>query len=303
MKLVQLIHNPGAGDEKHSRDDLTEMLEAEGYECTYLSTKIKGWKDFDTHADILLVAGGDGTVRKVAEEVLEGRLLDRPGPIALLPLGTANNISRALGLTGEAEDIIRSWKDCHTRKFDVGRIYHIPNHRFFLESFGYGIFPYLMQEMKKRSDEDFGSPEEKIQKALEVLLEIVLSYEPRHCQLEVDGTDHSGKFILAEIMNIPSIGPNLHISPLSDPSDGEFEVVLVPEQHKDKFAAYVEGRIQGNTEATFAFHTLKGRSIRISWTGTHVHVDDQIVKLEKKAPVQVQVKSQLLEFLVTEGKF
>lgn len=228
MKQVQLIHNPGAGDESHSKDDLKDLLEQNGYECSYVSTKKKGWKEFESDADLLLIAGGDGTIRKVAGELLEEKLIDKPNPIAILPMGTANNISKALQITGEPKDIIQSWNAFKTKSFDVGRIHDIPDHLFFLESFGYGVFPYLMQEMKKLGEDQFETPEEKIHKALEVLHQIILSYEPKQCNLSVDGTDHSGKFVLIEIMNTPSIGPNICISPLSDPGDGEFEVVLVP---------------------------------------------------------------------------
>ena len=128
---------------------------------------------------------------------------------------------------------------------------------------------------------------------------IIQEYKPHHCKLEVDGTDYSGEFIMAEVMNTPSIGPNLTISPLSDPGDGEFEVVLVTEQQKNKFLDYIEGRID-NREITHSFHTLKGRQIRISWEGTHVHVDDQVVELEKGAEVTIKLKRGLLEFLVRE---
>jgi diacylglycerol kinase family enzyme len=151
--------------------------------------------------------------------------------------------------------------------------------------------------MKKLPDESFETPDLKMQKALEVLHDIIVSYEPRYCELEVDGTDHSGKFLLAEIMNTRSIGPNLCISPLADPGDGEFEVVLVPEQHKEKFAAYVAGRLKGEDE-TYSFHTLKGNDIKISWEGTHVHVDDQIIKFEKGKKITIKLKKGLLEFLV-----
>lgn len=297
MKQVQIIHNPGAGDENHSEDELKKLLEENGYESTYVSTKKKGWKDFEAQADLLIVAGGDGTVRKVVGELLEEKLLDRPNPIGLLPMGTANNISKALQIGEDTKEIIRSWAAGKTKSFDVGKIYNIQDHLFFLESFGYGVFPYLMQEMKAFDESLFKAPEEKIQKALEVLHEIILSYKPRYCELSVDGTDHSGKFVLAEIMNTPSIGPNILISPLSDPGDGEFEVVLVPEQHKEKFAAYVEGKISGREE-TYSFHTLKGKDIKISWEGTHVHTDDQIVKLEKGSQVKIQLKKGLLDFLV-----
>lgn len=297
MKQVEIIHNPGAGDEKFGEKELIKLLEEYGFKSNYRSTKEKNWKEFSNKTDLLLVAGGDGTIRKVAEEVLDNKLINRPNPIALLPLGTANNITKALGVEGNPKSIVECWKFAKTKTYDVGRVFNVPDQKFFLESFGYGVFPYLMQEMKKAGEEEDATPEQRIQQALAVLHQIILSYEPKYCKLEVDGTDHSGKFLLAEIINIPSIGPNLFISPLSNPGDGEFEIVLVPEQHKEKFATYVEGRLKG-LEETYSFNTLKGKNIFISWEGSHVHIDDQIVKMDKGVEVEIQIKKGLLEFLV-----
>ncbi|MGZ5248471.1 MAG: diacylglycerol/lipid kinase family protein, partial [Flavitalea sp.] len=276
MAKVLLIHNPGAGDEQHGKKDLIKMLEKKGFEYEYISREDDGWKKFDPHADVIAVAGGDGTVRNVVKQLLKKRLEKTPVTIGLIPLGTANNISKSLSIDPKKNNVIKDWDFNKIKQFDIGMVHNIPGNGFFLESFGYGVFPYLMMEMKKREDRDELSPEQSIQTALETLYRIILSYEAKKCRLVVDGTDHSGKFILAEIMNTPSIGPKLCISPLSDPGDHEFEVVLVPEQHKEKFAEYVLGRIKGLDE-TFSFHTLKGKDISISWEGTHVHIDDETV--------------------------
>lgn len=297
MKKIQLIHNPGSGDENHDKEELIRIIEENGYSCSYNSTKKKDWKDFDRKADIVVIAGGDGTVRKVAAAILDNSLLDRPAPLGLLPLGTANNVSKALNISTDTAATVQSWKGSRSKSFDVGRIYKIDDVQFFLESFGYGVFPYLMQQMRKIGEIADETPEENLARALKVFYEVIQNYEPRFCRLEVDGTDHSGKFLLAEIMNTPSIGPNLVISPLSDPGDGEFEVVLVPEEQKEKFLAYIAGKIE-NREEVYSFHTLKGKQIRISWEGTHVHVDDEVVKLEEGAEVRIQLKRGLLEFLV-----
>lgn len=291
MKRAKLLHNPIAGDEGYSKKELLALLKDNGFDCTYASTKEKDWKELESDLDFLIVAGGDGTVRKVTKELLNRSVLEKTLPIGLLPLGTANNIAKTLNLTGSVEEIVQTWKKPMLKRFDVGRVGGVPESNFFLESFGYGIFPYLMQEtskMDKKAD---------VQTALEMLHRIILSYEPRTCQLRVDDTDHSGKFLLVEVMNTRSIGPNLVLSPLADPGDGEFEVVMVPEKHKEKFAAYVLGKIQG-LEETYQFHTLKAKEVILSWEGTHVHVDDKIVSLEKGAPVEIEMKESVLEFLV-----
>lgn len=296
MKLAKLLHNPTAGDEGHSKEELISLIESNGFRCIYSSIKSKGWKNIEPEVDFLIVAGGDGTVRRLTKELLHRKMLAKTWPIALLPLGTANNIAKALDISGTTEEIIQSWHTANAKKYDVG-IYDSEKSKFFLEGFGYGIFPYLMQEMKKQGKESIESPEDKMQAALELLHQISLSYEPRKCKLEVDGIDHSGKYLLAEIMNTRSIGPNLFLSRDADPGDGQLEVVLVREEDKQHFASYVASKMKA-VEGAHVFDTLKGKNVRVSWEGTHVHVDDKVLKMKKSSEVKIELREGLLEFLV-----
>src|SRR5262245_31057092 len=93
---VTLIHNPGAGDDKQpSKGQLEALIREAGHDVRYQSVREQGWsKVLKKAADLIAVAGGDGTVGKVAR-----RLIGRGIPIAVLPVGTANNISRTLAAT------------------------------------------------------------------------------------------------------------------------------------------------------------------------------------------------------------
>ena len=71
MKLSTLIHNPGAGAEKYSKEQLVSRIESLGFECRYSSTKKKGWKEVESDTDFVIIAGGDGTVRKVGGPAAE----------------------------------------------------------------------------------------------------------------------------------------------------------------------------------------------------------------------------------------
>ena len=296
MKVAKLVHNPTAGDEEHTKKELIATIEKGGFKCRYASTKEKGWKKLEPKIDFLIAAGGDGTVRKIVKKLLKRKILQKGLPIGLLPLGTANNIAKALAISGTHEEIINSWHAASMKKFDVGRVCNLEESNFFLEGLGYGIFPYLIVEMKK-GGRDFEDPELEITTALALLHEIVLSYEPRHCELEVDGTNHSGKFLMTEIMNTPSIGPNLVLAPDADPCDGELEIVLVPEKYKERFATYLTNKIAGQEEE-YRYDTLRGKKIRISWEGTHVHVDGDVLKIPRRYALEIEVKEGLIEFLV-----
>lgn len=296
MKIVKLIHNPTAGDEDHDKEKLIESIKSQGYQCRYSSTKEKDWESIEKDTDLIVIAGGDGTVRNVIKEILKRDVLDKDIPLALLPMGTANNFAKTLGLPGNPKKIIKSLGSAKLKAIDVGRIYNINETNFFIESFGFGIFPYLMQVMKKE-DKEYDSPEEELKGSLEKLHEIIIDYESRNCKLEIDDTDHSGKFILAEVMNTKSIGPNLTLAPLSDPGDDQLEVILVPEKHKNKFADYIDCLRKGE-EVTFQFYTMQAKKVKISWEGTHAHVDDKIVKLDENQEICIEIKHGVLQFLV-----
>lgn len=301
MKKVQLLHNPKAGNEKHGRKQLIAALQAQGYECTYTSVKEKEWSLADD-AEMLIIAGGDGTVRKVVKKLLK-RKENMQVPIVVLPFGTANNIAKTFGITGVAEELIAQLNSWQVKKFDTGFVENVEKENFFLEGLGFGIFPYLMKEMKNVDEDGLNTIEKKLQKAQELLYKIAVSYEPRYAELKLDNADHSGKFILVEVMNTRSIGPNLVLSTLSDPGDGEFEIVLIPEDQKEKFTSYIFDKLNGREEA-YAYSTLKAKSLSIKYEGKHVHVDDRIVKLDKSKAVKIELQKGLLSFLVpqTEAK-
>ena len=81
---------PPAGDEQHAGEDLVERLEAVGYEARLVSDRKKLDRQLEDPGELVVVAGGDGSVKAVAL-ALAGRGI----PMAILPMGTANNIAKS----------------------------------------------------------------------------------------------------------------------------------------------------------------------------------------------------------------
>lgn len=302
MKKVKLLHNPGAGEGETSKQELIRQIESAGFECSYSSTKGFRWENIETaDIDFLILAGGDGTVRKIAEELLARKVIEKRFPIGLIPLGTANNIAKTLQLLGDPTDLIKSWHAENVRKFDVGQIAGLKEPAFFLESFGYGLFPKLMREMKKQKRNGIEDPKERILTALKILRDLIDKTRVKECRLEINGKDYSADFLLVEIMNIRSIGPNLNLAPAADPSDGQFDVVLITEKQRAALAEYVERKIDGQ-EVLFDFPVLKAKELKFLWSGKHLHVDDEYLKVEKPREISIELRAGLLEFLLPRPK-
>lgn len=302
MKFAKLLHNPLAGEGNYDKDELVSMIQSAGFGCSYSSTKKDGWEKIESkEIDFIILAGGDGTVRKVAESLLNKTLLDKKYPIGLLPMGTANNIAKTLGIPrNNPVAVIGSWNENRIKKFDVGRIYGIKKSKFFLESFGVGLFPELMHRMEKQGNGEKESVQKSLQTALEVLRDLVEDARARFCRINLDGVVHKGNYLMVEIMNTVSIGPKLNLAPLADPSDGEFEVVMVSESEREKFIAYIDRLIQGQEEAPF-FNIVKAKKLEIFWDGSKAHVDDEIVEIKNESSIKIELLHGLLEFFVSQN--
>lgn len=298
MKKTVLLHNPGAGAGEHDIDELISLIKANGFECSYSSVKEKGWKEIDEEVDFLIVAGGDGTVKKVAKRILEQKKEGKAWPIALLPIGTANNIATTLNIKGRLkEDLIRSWHNDKRLNYDVGKISGVNDVKFFFEGFGYGLFPHMIEKMIDRKLNEPESPEKNIRASLEMLRDLVYSYPLTKCTIETDGIDHSGKFFMVEIMLSRLIGPNVLLSPHSKLNDGVFDIVLLTENDKEKFSSYLDSKING-VEEEYDFARIKAKKLKIKWSGDDVHVDDTILQIEAGKEVKIEIVSDALQFLV-----
>ena len=71
MKLAQLLHNPGAGEEGHSKKELIALIEETlDVECRYFSTKEKDWKHIEPGIDLLVIAVEAGLGLNAAQTTL-----------------------------------------------------------------------------------------------------------------------------------------------------------------------------------------------------------------------------------------
>lgn len=299
MEQSILLHNPGAGDEEHLKSDLVQAIENEGFGCIYFSVKKDdNWTKQLDRADFAIVAGGDGTVRRVAKELIKRTWLDKKIPLAVLPMGTANNLALALGIdsTVKYKSHIKKWKKSIHQQFDVGILKNAGGIDFFLEGTGFGLFPNLIQQMDNIMDSDTEKAKDELNLAFETLHTLILNSPAENYWLKTDTDTYEGRCILLEIMNIPSIGPNLILAPDAVINDGLLDVVLVEEDQREDFAAYIKKLTKGKT-ANFQFKTFKTKSLSIDYDGAYMHVDDELV-LPLKGPMTIEAREDVLEFLI-----
>lgn len=288
---VTLLHNTGAGFGQTSKEELLSALAKKGFETTYVDIKKEAFAHkLKNPGDLVAIAGGDGTLIKLAPH-----LVGKNVPIGLLPLGTANNIATSLGIAGKPADIIAAWELDRKKAFSLGIVSGPDVNTFFLESVGFGLFPRLIRQ--RVGDKDVNSTrEEELEDALQHQQEILSAYKPHYCSISLDGKQFPGKYIMVEIMNIKLAGPNLDLAPLASPDDTLLDVVLVRDDERERFAEYLTNRIKGKSNL-YQLHVQRAKKIQLEWQGMHYHLDDEA--FEKQAPIKIDIelRQKGLEFL------
>ena len=293
---ITLIHNPKAGDARHGKDQLMAALAEAGHHATYQSTKEPGLKKaLKQPADLVLAAGGDGTIGKVAF-----RLIDSGIPLGVLPLGTANNLARALGFVVSPEEIIARLEGGKKQVFDVGLATGPWGDRYFFEGVGGGLLADYVRAAKKAEKRNGKaeklSKEQQMARHGALLRRMLHDYPARQWKIEIDGRDISGRYILWEAMNIRSVGPALHLAPRAETRDGRFDFVCARAADRALLMEHFDARVAGKKSKS-PLPTRRFRDLRIVWKGSTIHLDDELWRNKKNKSsdeIKITVKPSAL---------
>ncbi|HJY75764.1 MAG TPA: diacylglycerol kinase family protein [Burkholderiales bacterium] len=302
---VTLIHNPGAG--RSGEDDarkLEDLLESAGHNVRYQSSKEPGWKRaLAKPADVVVVAGGDGTVGRVVR-----RMVGRGVPVTLLPLGTANNIARTFGLLDRPfQELIQGWKRARRVKLDLGIAKGPWDERYFIEGVGVGLFANMLAQPRSGKKSKARKPEDVVDRALQRLKDMTVHSEPVEVIATLDGEDISGRYLLFEAINLRYVGPNLFLAPDGKPGDGKLDLVLITEAERVYLLEYLE-KWQHDRDRLAVLPTRRGELLRMEWNGSELHIDDKLYPRKNPDPgevsgiVETRIKRGAVEFLLPEIK-
>lgn len=267
---ISLLYNEKAGEGVLAAN-LRRELERAGHQLLHVVGKDADLMPIVSGStDLVVAAGGDGTVWRAARA-----LAGHSTPMAILPLGTANNIASSLGIEGSLADLIQGWEGAGRRPLDVGIARGTWGEAFFVEAVGSGLVSAgieAMDGMKKRlKGEDSDS---KVARAVRTYRDVLSQLPARSWQFTVDGHSVEGEFILLEVLNIRSVGPKLVLSSEAHPADGFFDVVSAGEEHRHQIDRYLGERLAGR-EAFLSLPMRRARKVEIrGWD--EMHLDDQV---------------------------
>ena len=275
---VTLLHNPSAGDEgdpdQPTTDELYRLLRRFGHVVHRVSDEKEEWRDLLRQpTDLVAAAGGDGTVAKVARALIG---IEPQPPMAILPIGTANNIAAAFAIEGPLEELVGNWQHATHRTLDVGEIIGAEREpRLFVEGSGLGWFARALCHSEKTEENDRSSAREDAEReASRYLLRLLERMKPMRYEITADGADLSGEYLLIEALNIRSIGSRLVLAPTADPGDGLLDVVMASDDDREQLASYLRAKVEGE-QTLLTLPTRRAARLSIRGSERDGHYDDE----------------------------
>ncbi|WP_341729655.1 diacylglycerol kinase family protein [Brooklawnia sp.] len=174
---------------------------------------------FAAGAELILAAGGDGTVR-----VVTTTLRDTGVASAIIPVGTANLLARNLGIPLDIPRALDIAFTGESRKIDLARLVvdeDEANPVFFTGMAGVGFDAALMRDTDARLKKAVGSA------AYLVAFAQQLGYAPRQVHYRVDGGARvQRKAVLVLVGNTRSLQGGIELFPNAVVDDGKLDLLL-----------------------------------------------------------------------------
>jgi diacylglycerol kinase family enzyme len=287
---VSLLYHSGAGDGISLKSLVREISKA-GHTIDHV---IEDAADLESKLDglteVLVAVGGDGTVKRAAF-TLAGTSI----ALAILPVGTANNVARSLGIQGSIPDLVARWANARRRPLDIGLVREELEVSRFLEGVGAGLIPAAIAAVKAHADDAVDESAARLNQAGRRFLDVLPDLEPRYAAITLDGVRSEGEFLLLEVLNTHSLGPNLRLSMDADPSDGLLSVVAIGESRRHELYDSLRAQIDRG-EFGFSFPAQHAREVGIEgWN--EMHIDGSVHRWSEAAPVSIRIEAGAVEYL------
>ncbi|MGE0814002.1 MAG: diacylglycerol kinase family protein [Vicinamibacterales bacterium] len=276
---VGLIHNSPARE-----PELVACLGRHGHSVEGIATRVDGvWALPLEGLDLIAVAGGDGTVSATLAALPPSRV-----PIAILPVGTANNIATSLRVPGDLDAAVDQWRTAQVRGFDIGAATGAWGTRRFVESVGCGLVAEGIA-LAEPCGHTGAQPDARLALARLSQSDHLDAIAAEHCRFTIDGVTHAARLLLLEVLNIGMVGPNLALAEAS-PFDATLTVVAAYAEHRPLLQAWIRG------DTTLGrcppLPLWQARRVELVRAG-RVHVDDTLLDSDDVA-VSVEAAAAVL---------
>jgi diacylglycerol kinase (ATP) len=241
-------------------------------------------QSFDNY-DIFVAAGGDGTVRTVASELVGSDKI-----LGVLPMGSGNGFAKELGFKTNIRSLLRDIKKAECHSIDVIEI----NNQLCLNVAGIGLDSFVAHSFDKFKTRGFWS-------YVWAILVNFIKLRPIHIEITISGFETISEDLFdLTIANTRQFGNNAYIAPEARPDDGIIDIVLLSPFPKIMAPVFVYRLMRGTLKNSKYVRYLKtDKPFTIHTEETRVHIDGEAVVI--KGDINVRIKQKNLKVLRTKN--
>lgn len=231
LPRARLIANPEAGsDQAAERLAVIESRIKERYELHTTLTRGAGHAADAARAaaadqaDVLFVAGGDGTLNESLNGLGQVAGAFARTAIGLIPLGTGNDFATTLGIEPDLDAALAVLLEGHRRQVDLAEV----NGRIFVNVSAGGFLAEVSEAVDPALKDVAGR--------LAYILggaKVLLQAEPFRCRT----LDVERECLLFAVCNAPTVGGGRLIAPSAAVDDGQLDVCLIEAMDTVSFVA------------------------------------------------------------------
>ena len=267
-----VVYNPTKVSDQF-RQLVASRLEQDGWTDTlWLETSVedpgRGMTKaaVEAQVDLVIGAGGDGTVRIVADGLAGSGI-----PMGLVPAGTANLLARNLGIPMEEQAAIQVAFEGHTRTIDLIKLTvddHPPEH--FAVIAGIGVDALTMEETDDELKDKIGSAA--------YFLGVAKALGRLPIKLTVQLDDHRParrNAMICAIANVGELRGNLTLIPGASPDDGLLDLYIASPHRFTHWVKLTLRLITRRPKKDDHVDQHRGRIVRVT-----IHDQDDIYQLD-----------------------
>ena len=263
-RRYRIIRNPTAGTKGGiatstcTTDELCSLAERHGLGADIVEPADEGAMRAAVRAaveegiDIVVAAGGDGTVGLVAEG-----LLDSPTALAILPLGSVMNVARALDIPRDLEAAAALIPGNGILTIDAGEAVTADGRRVqFLEAGSIGMNAAMFREAQRFDDGEWASILRTVW--------VALRYRPARMRLEVDEGIVRTRALMVTVSIGPYTGAGMTVAPDARLDDGQFDIRVFRGFSKWELVRHLASIAFGRRRYAPHISTYRSAAVRIS---------------------------------------
>ena len=241
----------------------------------------------DGGAEIIVAAGGDGTINEVVEGMVGSHV-----PLAILPGGTANVLAMEMKLGGNLERAAERIAECVPQRIPVGRLLNDNGKtaRYFMLMAGIGLDAHIVYNVNPAIKARTGKL------AYWVAGWSLLGKRLAHFQVEVNGLRQECSFAL--ITKVRNYGGDFEIARNVSIVDDEFEVVLLEGRSSMRYVKYFAGMALNRLTAMSGATVLRSNKVVMSGPDdarVYVQIDGEFAG---RLPAEVSIVPDALTLMI-----